>query len=315
MNQDFCQLVQRTAEKGILRLNLLVEDGKLLFSKAEPVSDMDHSQPFKSLSDILTEQSQSPQARIVTVKDKLIITVILANAFLHFCEGPWCTQEWSKMDIHFPLLENSVRPNFARPYLITSCISRDKQPEERVNDNIAASLTDSYPSIVALGILLLEVRLGRPIESQGLKTRNKLSDFVNAKAMLEECRDQNYPFFEKAVDACLDQFCEDYHQKMTLDDSVLRDCVYRRIVKPLEKDFEIGTSCSVGELDKLASTDSLTSKVISHSQGQLFGQKGRQSWAPKRAQRPVNELSSHSGGRQTYLYNDGDKMDEVKQRQ
>lgn len=314
IKQNFCELVRRTADNGILRLNLLVEDGKLLFSEATPVTDMDHSQTFTSLSDILKEQSQSPQARIVTLKDRMIVTVILANAFLHFCEGPWCTQEWSKVNIYFPMHENSVRPNFARPYLITNCIFRDEQQEERANDDIAASLTHSYPCIVALGILLLEVRLGRPIESQGLETSNKLSDYANAKMMLEECKDQTSLYFEQAVDACLDPFCEDYRQKMTLNDSVIRDSVYRRIVNPLERDFENGTSCSVGELDKLASTDSLTSRVISHSQGPLFYTKDRKTWAPKQAQPLVNELPSQSGERQICLYNDGERIGEVKQR-
>ena len=169
--KDVCNLVQETAKMNSLRLNLVVENDLLWFMTASSITDDDHNQEFMSLGDFLNKSS----ANNVKKTGRLILMVILSNAFLHFHEGPWFTRDWSKRNIYLSWSKDQVIPNLARPYISTKCDPREELPESKELDEVGASLlVHPYPSILALGILLLEIHLGRPIESE--RTSDDLND-------------------------------------------------------------------------------------------------------------------------------------------
>lgn len=266
--EDVCNLVHETAKMNSLRLNLVVENDVLWFMTASSITDDDHNQEFMSLGDFLNKSS----ANNVKKTGSLILMVILSNAFLHFHGGPWFTRDWSKRNIYLSWSKDQVIPNLARPYISTKCDPREELPESKELDEVRASLlVHPYPSILALGILLLEIHLGRPIESE--RTSDDLNDrgsldpisyLSEAEAMLEECRGDSSKNFEEAVEACLDifTFLKDSRQNMSLDDLVFRAKIHVCIVKPLEEELKAVSGFSVDELDSLASSKNLFQKIV-----------------------------------------------------
>lgn len=267
---NFCRILQKYAADDRSCLNLLVKNESLYLQTASVTPNDEHKQEFISLGDFLTSQSKS-SSTAVKKKDKLILMVILANGFLHFHQGPWFTREWSKTNILFSIYESHKTPNLARPYLSTQCTSQDDSSESKEPDEIEASLiAHPYPCILALGILFLEIRLGKTIESWRSEyysdnevTASWISKISTANEMLDQCIGDTSQDFENAISACLktDQFSDYHRQRMTLDNSSeFREKIYLDIVQRLENELKDATGCLVEQLDALPSPDKLSLK-------------------------------------------------------
>jgi len=176
-------------------------------------------------------------------KEKMILSVILANSLLHFCESPWLSREWNKEHIMF-FSTPTGKIHLQRPYLSTDFqavatpLSDDEADEMfRIHPN---------PSILALGILLLEIELNTPIENKrtvedlgesGEVTMNT-NYFTASRLFQEDYSEDAYVNTKKAVDACLScSFYEPETMDANLDNAEFRQAVYESIVHPLEKDL------------------------------------------------------------------------------
>jgi hypothetical protein len=157
--------------------------------------------------------------------------------------------------------------------LSTQCIL-----PQRIEDDQATARfrIHPYPSILALGILLLELELGVPIESKrsqdnpngGQRFRNIDADRPVATEMLEECEDEIPIDFIEAVNACLDDqtFTDAFGRDAKFDNLEFRQQIYARIVKPLEDALEKTFNISVEKLDTLSSTLGPISNISSGCQ-------------------------------------------------
>lgn len=174
------------------------------------------------------------------LKEKRILSVILANSLLQFCESPWLSKEWNKNHISFfPSLETGGL-DIQRPYLSTKFQETDVEEETdalyRVHPNA---------SVLALGILLLEIELDTPIErergaedldEEGMPTVN--TDHFAALRLFEGISDDFYLNHRQAVAACLNcDFYDEESMEPSLDDPGFRQAVYNTIVRPLESEL------------------------------------------------------------------------------
>jgi hypothetical protein len=194
--------------------------------------------PGTSLANLLLEK------RTFTLREKRILAVILAHSMLHFCDSPWLSRYWDKNHLSFfkrTSLKGS-RLDFQRPWISTQ-FETSTPPEDvdelyRIHKN---------PSVLALGILLLEIELRVGIEES--TTEDDLSPakgidcnttLFTAERLLEtHCHDM-FERFRKALDACLKcDFIED-GAPTSLDDEDFRQAVYENIVVPLEEELYIG---------------------------------------------------------------------------
>jgi hypothetical protein len=174
-------------------------------------------------------------------KEKRILSVILANSLLHFCESPWLSTEWSKEHISFFPSSKKGDLDIRRPYLSTNFQNMIPEDEENALFRIHPN-----PSVLALGILLLEIELNLPIEDErGVEDHdedgkpNVNTDYFAALRLFESNKsDDIYRNHRQAVYACLNcNFYEEETMEPSLDKPEFRQAVYDNIVRPLEQEL------------------------------------------------------------------------------
>ena len=180
------------------RLRLLVEDlngrQKLWQLRSEPrqLPILD-SIPPASLESLLLAKTR------LSLRDKRRLALILSHSLLQYHESAWLCSEWRKCHISFFYLSED-KPDLRRPYLST-CFEKP-QPE------IVKTEMNRFhrnPSILALGILLIEIDSERPIETYRIATErvNVNTDWIVADRIVKSM-DQCSEAYKEAVRACLD---------------------------------------------------------------------------------------------------------------
>ena len=204
------------------------------------------SQPSQSLASLLGGR------RELNLKERRILAVILAHSMLHFCESPWMSREWNKEHITFFRKARDRREgidvfDLSRPWLSPSfdendCVGEDDlSPLYRIHPN---------PSVLALGILLLEIELNASIEEyredaeklpQNFSSNSNADLFVAQRLIDPESQDHVLDklcdAYCTAINACL--YCNfvDPDTSTSLDDEDFRQAVYANIVRPLEDEL------------------------------------------------------------------------------
>jgi len=203
--------------------------------------DIELSEPGASLAALLGGQ------RKFTLREKRVLAVILAHSMLHFCESPWTSREWSKHHVSFFKCSNRGDFDLQRPWLsldfANPYIPEDVDELNRIHPN---------PSVLALGILLLEIELGDVLESfreadhlgrEGFEDCN--TSFFTAHHVWEKKLDNVYWGYRAAVEACLN--CDFFESRdglpLSLEDEGFHEAVYEKIVQPLEQ--ELWIACHV----------------------------------------------------------------------
>ncbi|PMD49853.1 subtilisin-like protein [Hyaloscypha bicolor E] len=255
--EGICELVDSISARPSYRLKLLVEEDNLWrLSPISAIENIQTKQPV-SLGEFLNLDSRSFDR--AKKRDKFILQVILANGLLHFYKGPWLLKDWNKTHICFYQAKSQDLPDLTRPYLSTQCKPLEQGSEE---EDVSFRI-HPYPGILALGILLLEIELGRPIEDQrpsdspnNAEGFNVDADRTVAMEMLEECKNDSSIDFINAVDACLDDktFIDEFGRNASFDDPAFRQQIFEFIVKPLEDALEKVFGISVEKLDALPPT-------------------------------------------------------------
>ncbi|KAF4629433.1 hypothetical protein G7Y89_g8714 [Cudoniella acicularis] len=231
--EGLCSLIQDHAERESLRLRILVDKDRLRW------------QPKKA--------------------PKYKLQVTLANAFLQFNEGLWLPTTWNKAHISFFCPDDGGYPDLSSPYLTTQCCRPHPGSEK------SAFRGHPYPSLLALGILLLEIELGQPIEHRrdadsSISSHNTHyyidADIPAAEDMLRDCEDESPTGFISAVRDCVevDSFAADFGRNETFDNPKFRQAIFERIVKGLESALKSVWKGSPEELDDFSSTIKSTPK-------------------------------------------------------
>lgn len=150
--------------------------------------------------------------------------------------------------------------------------------EQSVDEENTRFRVHPYPGILALGILLLEIELGRPIEYErptDSPNNDKVfhidADRPVAMDMLEQCRDDSPVDFVSAVEVCLDDktFTDEFGRDGSYDDPAFRRRIFELIVKPLEEALQKIFQISVEKLDALPSAAPSLSNVAGPQRRQL----------------------------------------------
>ncbi|KAL8658450.1 MAG: hypothetical protein Q9226_000982 [Calogaya cf. arnoldii] len=216
-------------------LNFLVED-----AGDEPTLWQLHPQPKRatilesvpavSLQTLLYNSHHLP----LIAKRKL--AVILARSLLQLHEGLWLGKEWSKQQITF-FYATSNDIDYQRPYVTT----RFDATDQAVPD---FSLFHRNASILALGILLIEIHTGKPIEMyrspkdllNGTEV-NANTDLTVADRVVKSLDDCSLGY-KDAIQACLDTSWVPVAQRVSLDDELTRNGLYDDVVRPLEDEVQ-----------------------------------------------------------------------------
>jgi hypothetical protein len=211
-------------------------DGDVLW-KMRPTRNklfVEASRPSKSLAELLREE------RPFNLRERRILAVILAHSLLHFCDSPWLSRHWDKKHLEFfHRSSKGGELDLRRPWLATDFETFD--PPEDVDRFVRIH---PNPSVLALGILLLEIELRSSIESQ--RTEDDYSvdgrvdcntDYFTADRLLKEDIMDVYDGYKGAIQACLTCNFVDHEKSLSLDDHGFRQAVYEHIVLPLEEEL------------------------------------------------------------------------------
>lgn len=175
------------------------------------------------------------------LKDKRLLAVTLANTVLQFSEGPWLNKKWDKNHISFfETAQNLI--DFERPYLTTRF--QQDTPDNGKEESAFQSIHPN-PSLLALGILLLEIDQGKPMKISPLdltngKVRNANTELTAAMRFFNESVDDLYDDYRKAIRACLEPTFLHLNQMGSLNTEDVRQSVYECIVAPLEAELYNG---------------------------------------------------------------------------
>ena len=164
--------------------------------------------------------------------------VILARALLQLFCTPWLGPGWNKNSIAFlNMADSDNTPDVLKPYLIT------RFDTTTVNDKPFEGL-HPIPDILALGILLIEIESGKPIESartpdslvDGQITIN--TDYYTSWKMYEVLRqeglnDKMQTIIEQCLKPGLASLAIISHHN-SYDDNMIRELLYETLILPLE---------------------------------------------------------------------------------
>ncbi|KAH7136154.1 hypothetical protein B0J11DRAFT_520039 [Dendryphion nanum] len=224
-----CDAFQTTLSNQQLRL--LVEDlnscQKLWRLRSQPRSlQILDRIPATSLDSLIRGRTN------ISLRNKRRLALILSHSLLQYHDSEWLSSEWGKRHISF-LYSAQDTPDLERPYLSTcfdKCHTAAKPDLTRFHRN---------PSILALGILLIEIELGKPIEQYRIATDdvNVNTDMIVADRIALSMNQCSEPY-RQAIRACLDVPWVSAGRKVSLEDEDTRDGLYRSVICPLEKELE-----------------------------------------------------------------------------
>lgn len=244
VRENICDLI-RDAQN--FRLKMQVDENKLWRLRkldTKRIHGIQQSR-FLSLGELIKRNKRGVGANFSTLegRDRLILSYILAVSLLHLYEGPWLQKNWSNQTICFLInAQRQGRPNFTKPLLTASCTKL-----------ISTSATTnqlhvhSYPSILALGIMLLEISLGTTmdLEREGKEKQddgnvNCKSDFLVALRLFDDWIEQSKrnisnaipQGLKTAIEACLYPSKIPYTKPPPKEDQVLQ-YILTDIVAPL----------------------------------------------------------------------------------
>ncbi|KAK6821142.1 subtilisin-like protein [Apiospora arundinis] len=179
----FCSYISAQDEIGLMVLKFLVKGSKLYFDASlDPSIHWGFDRPSISLGQLLGDLQQSPSD--LTEKIKEVLSWVLAKSVWQYYSSPWMRQPWNKERVHF-LVERryneegrEVTGIFVNEPLLSVSISHSTHITEDNTENtskeadIAQCRLPSFgrplhpiPKMLTLGVMLVEIQLGRPIES------------------------------------------------------------------------------------------------------------------------------------------------------
>lgn len=213
VKDNICDLI-RCAQNS--RLKMQVDGNRLWHLKSDTKSIKDiRESKFLSLRDLIKRNKGDTGATFSTIegKDRLILSYILAISLLHFYEGPWLQGNWSDETICFLINEQSRGPpNLTKPLLNASCT-------KFASTSATLDQVHGYPSVLALGIILLEISLGTTMdlergenEMQDGRHVTSKTDFLVALRLFDDWIEQSkrsisaaIPWgLKTAIEACLE---------------------------------------------------------------------------------------------------------------
>lgn len=212
------------------QLHADVETNRLLSPQVRDVE-------FMSLKDLLKPNRSNHESSMssMEVKDRLILSFILATSLLHFFEGPWLQASLSSENISFLVSHRRSSPNITKPYLTTNCFSLTQGARSR---EFNLNQPHRFPDILSLGILLLEIARGAPIDYEESQDRCVVA-LERMDKWAKTCRTGRsrtiHDCLYRTISACIDprEFRKVLDMR-SVNDFEVRRYIFERILYPLD---------------------------------------------------------------------------------
>ncbi|KAH7152141.1 hypothetical protein B0J13DRAFT_658464 [Dactylonectria estremocensis] len=203
--QEFCKIFQ---DNNGCRVSLRLQDERLFWSRDEALRHEPSPGDGMSLSHVLTHYRLS-------VREKLALSYIIALSFWQFYSSELMHRVWSSDTIWFmPQADGQCEPQQVPLKAYISFHQDATKSEEDASECIKRrGFIHNYPRIQSLGILLLEIGLGEPLQCQSFDGQSQRLNRRHMKALkkLEDLEQtatwdvnpQHLETFIKAIKNCL----------------------------------------------------------------------------------------------------------------
>ncbi|KAK2735429.1 hypothetical protein CKAH01_01810 [Colletotrichum kahawae] len=189
-----------------------------------------------SLREVLERPLEFPH---MPVSAKLHLAAMIASSFLQLHQTPWLPDILTSRDILF--LKRGAELQYEHAFVMKGL---NERPEDKPKGNNSAP-SSRCPALLALGILLLELNLGRTIESLRIQYETPppgaprlMYDSMTAQRLLQE-RQMDSLNYKSAVQRCIGG--EFARSKLDLNDEDFRQEIYEKVVALLETDLKNAT--------------------------------------------------------------------------
>ncbi|KAH7066387.1 hypothetical protein BKA63DRAFT_571758 [Paraphoma chrysanthemicola] len=232
---SLCEMFQH-ARSANAKLQLIFRDGKLSQTKSKGMCLRIRNQQDVPLTSLLGDRNQT-----WTLRDKWVLAVVLAHAALHCPAGSWLRADWNKEHVSFFRRDATQQADLTRPFL-----TLDFENQSTVADPLGP-----HPTLLSLGILLLEINKGTAIERHHAREDmingqpNIFTNLTTAHRLLDTWNGDLVMGYRKAVKACLDW--DTAYSELQNEDFAQR--MYETIVEPLELELQHGFGLSPEDLN------------------------------------------------------------------
>ncbi len=239
---ELCTFV-RNRDPSRVRVKLIADSHGLFQEGVELPGDPNISlqAPSVSLAKVLPSASMRADEQ-----RRLFLSYLLAKAVWKFYDVDWMAEDWTKDAVHFMRhhLDDLQKPRAQlshKPFILAklrSSTSRASMPRETAAKRNSGR-THILPKVLALGIVLLEIELGRSVVVPGDQNTANMSDQQRANAahfaastfLLSDKwntrRNKVYLRLAEAIEICVKP------DTSRLDPERARHSLYEAVVRPL----------------------------------------------------------------------------------
>ena len=205
-----------------------------------------------TLKEILTASSLPSQSLLkMSRKERMSLAVILSSSYLQLQATAWLRDTWSKEDIVFDgdVNTTSVRPfNADLPSIALDLRPQRSQTNSRpLSSNFNTAFLPGNPSLLSLGILLLELYTGQTFEEycskMALENGSRLDDYYkqlhnldSVSKWLNSSQEDLSAGYMGAVQHCIRSFFDRVNTAQ--DEAMFRQSVYDQVVLPLQEELQ-----------------------------------------------------------------------------
>lgn len=180
----------------------------------------------------LLSQNQGPSTAIsnrLTRKIRLQLAVILASTALQLHTTPWLDSSWNGKIISFH------QGALNHPYI--SKVFTKATPTQSIEKPTLGPVRNQ--TLFALGILLLELSTGKPLDSfKDPQNSGPFEEFVTASQVLQAISEEESPNYYGAAEACIYCNFRGSAKDLNLGNDAFRQAFYEDVVVPLEEDLK-----------------------------------------------------------------------------
>lgn len=183
--------------------------------------------------DAKPNQSTAPVA--IKLKDRYELALLLASSILQLYNTSWLNDNWTRSEVH--LLKTCTDNTLAKNFYVSKSFCGTASQSSSSPDPDLALLRN--PSIFNLGLALLELTFGHPIEfyetEKDLRDgkRTTMTYLSIAKRLIEQIEDYEGQRYSDVVSRCI--YCDFGSRVTSFDNDKFRQNFYEGVVVPLEE--------------------------------------------------------------------------------
>ncbi|KAE9364148.1 hypothetical protein N431DRAFT_563542 [Stipitochalara longipes BDJ] len=253
--EDFCDFIRKLHLTASTPYIILHKD-RFFKTKSSRAKQCNGFEPTLSLKSLLDAGFFEPGPNKFQIRTKRILAVVLAHHLLQFAETTLLSNNWNSQNVFFlRRVQDDIPADIHKLFFLTGIDKHNPGGDNEANidgtseDNLGGEISKTvgehafyrHPSLISLGILLLEMETGKTMQADkeycdpktGQKNINTMWTTAGKLLKSPEIQESVYQDFRSVIEVCLEpkKFLPD---GLGFGDLKFREKVYENIVAPLE---------------------------------------------------------------------------------